>query len=157
MKKELNKRQSERIRRFASRGLFESTDKNARIKWAETDQDFGQAFELLYDRYLKLGYIQESKSFPLHYNIYNLLPDTQKAVLKKNGAVMSTVDIVMDNEQFGLPMDGIYHTELEDLRGQGRKLCEVGSLACAQEAKLAKHIHAAFSCCFLACTQKRHQ
>ena len=130
----LNKKQEERIRRFASKGLFESTDSDATIKWAETDQDFEQAFKLLYNRYLQLNYIQESKSFPLHYNKYNLLPSTKTAIMKKDGAVVSTADIVMDSEQHKLPMDKIYHTELEELRGQGHKLCEVGSLACSNEA-----------------------
>lgn len=130
----MNKKQGDRIRRFASRGLFEPTDKNATIKWAETDQEFEQAFKLLYNRYLQLNYIEESKSFPLHYNTYNLLPDTKTAVMKKDGAVVSTVDIVMDSEQHKLPMGEIYDEELNELRARGRKLCEVGSLACSHDA-----------------------
>ena len=134
MKKDLRKRRAERIRRFASKGLFESTHNNATIKWAETDQDFKQAYSLLYDRYLESNYIKASKSFPFHYNVYNLLPDTKTAILKKIGGVVSTVDIVMESEEYGMPLDQIYHSELDELWGQGRKLCEVGSLACSKEA-----------------------
>lgn len=134
MNKRLRRGRGERIRRFASKGLFESTAKNATIKWAETDQEFKQAYKLLYDRYLESNYIKESKSFPFHYNVFNLLPETKTAILKKNRAVVSTVDIVMDRDEYGLPMDQIYYSELDELRRQGRKLCEVGSLACSSDA-----------------------
>jgi hypothetical protein len=130
----LCERQSNRIRRFASRGLFGPIEKTAIIKWAENDVDFLHSFNLLYERYLKLNYIQERKSFPYYYNTHSLLPQTKKAIFVRNNVVFSTVDIVKDTKSFGLPMDEIYHDELNDLRAQGRKLCEVGSLACSHDA-----------------------
>lgn len=125
----LSERQSNRIRRFASRGLFGPIERAASVKWAESDQDFLQSFSLLYERYLELDYIKERKSFPFHCNAHSLLPKTKKAILVRSNAVISTVDIVKDTKSGGLPMDEIYNDELNYLRAQGRKLCEVGSLA----------------------------
>jgi len=125
----LPERKRNRIRRFASRGLFGPIERAAIVKWAESDQDFLQSFNLLYERYLKLDYIKESKSFPFHCNAHSLLPKTKKAIFVRKNAVISTLDIVQDTKSGGLPMDEIYNDELKSLRAQGRKLCEVGSLA----------------------------
>lgn len=125
----LSERKSKRIRRFASRGLFGPIERAAIVKWAERDQDFLQSFNLLYERYLELDYIKERKSFPFHCNAQSLLPKTKKAILVRSNNVISTLDIVKDTKSGGLPMDEIYNDELNCLRAQGRKLCEVGSLA----------------------------
>lgn len=125
----LSERKRNRIRRFASRGLFGPIERAAIVKWAESDQEFLQSFNLLYERYLKLDYIKENKSFPFHCNAHSLLPKTKKAIFVRNNAVISTLDIVKDTKSGGLPMDQIYNDELNYLRAQGRKLCEVGSLA----------------------------
>ena len=77
----LSEGQSNRIRRFASRGLFRPIERTAIVKWAESDQDFLQSFNLLYERYLELDYIKERKSFPFHCNAHILLPKRKKPFL----------------------------------------------------------------------------
>ena len=134
MRTKRRKTQSERIRRFAAKGLFGPVDKSTTVKWAETDQDFLKSFNLLYERYLECNYIKECESFPFHYNCYNLLEKTKKVILEKKAGILSTVDIVMDNTPLGLPMDAIYKEELDALRNEGRRICEVGSLACSRDA-----------------------
>lgn len=125
----LSERKSKRIRRFASRGLFGPIERGSFVKWAERDNEFLQSFHLLYERYLELDYIKKRESFPFHCNAQSLLPKTKKAILVRNKAVISTLDIVKDTKSGGLPMDGIYNDELNHLRDQGRKLSEVGMLA----------------------------
>lgn len=130
----LSDRKSKRIRRFASKGLFGPIERDAIVKWAERDQEFLQSFNLLYKRYLELDYIKERKQFPFHCNKQSLLPKTKKAILVRRNVVICTLDIVKDSRSNGLAMDAIYNDELNSLRSQGRKLCEVGSLSCSRDA-----------------------
>lgn len=134
MKNAMNKRQTERMRRFASKGLFDDTDHQA-IKWAETQDELEQAFSLVYKEYLELGYIQEPNPSHMFFNIHNLLPNSATSVMKYGREVLSTISIVIDNKHFGLPLDALYHLELSRLRRQGRRLCEVCALATSQKAR----------------------
>jgi hypothetical protein len=99
------------------------------IKWAETTDELEQAFRLVYDEYLRLGYIQEPNPSHIYFNIYNLLPTSATLVMKCGETVISTLSRVRDDEHFGLPMNSIYREELDGLRDQGRRLCEFCSLA----------------------------
>jgi hypothetical protein len=136
MEKEIGRKRTKRIRKLAAKGLFGATDANAEIKWADTDNEYIQSFRLLYDRYVSLDYIKPSKSFPLYYNIFSLLPNTKKVVMKMDGRVVSTVDIIMDHEKYKLPMHVLYSYEIEALREQGRRVCEIGALACLKGESL---------------------
>lgn len=99
------------------------------IKWAETTGELEGAFRLVYDEYIKLGYIQDPIPTHIFFNIYNLLPNSAALVIKCGDMVVSTLSRVRDDEHFGLPMDAVYHDELDGLREQGRRLCEFCALA----------------------------
>lgn len=110
------------------RGLLEGIS-HPIIKWAETTDELEKAFQLVYEEYLKLGYIQEPNHSKIFFNIHNLLPNSATLVMKCGENVISTLSRVRDDEHFGLPMDAVYRNELDRLREQGRQVCEFCALA----------------------------
>lgn len=132
MKKIFNKMSSRMRRAFFLKGMLHLIH-GASMKWADTTQELERSFRLVYDEYLKLGYIKEPNSSNIFFNIYSLLPNSDTMVMKSNDEVISTLSMVRDDEHFGLPMDEVYHDDLNKLRKQGRKLCEFCSLASSGE------------------------
>lgn len=111
------------VLRFDCKGI-----KSPSINWAETPEELEQAFSLVHDEYLKLGYISRPVASGMYYCIHNLLPDTVTLVVKSDSAVVATLTQVQDTSEYGLPMDAIYESELNGLRRKGRKLAELCAL-----------------------------
>lgn len=95
---------------------------------ADTGGELLQAFGLLYREYLHAGYVGESSS-ELLFTRHHLLPETTVFVARAEDRVLSTATVVPDSAEFGLPMDDLYASELTALRGQGRRVLEICSLA----------------------------
>ena len=104
------------------------------IKFAETKDEFQQAFELVYKVYLDKGFIPPNPA-EMHYGIHSLLPDTAVFVAKSGLEVVSTMTEIFDSHEFGLPMDSIYKEEVDRLRDKGNKIVEVSSLATPRDAR----------------------
>ena len=98
------------------------------IKWAETHQELEQAFTLVHDEYLKLGYINKPDSSGMFFGLHNLLPDTVTLLVKSDSKVVASLTQVPDTREYGLPMDSIFRTELNKLRRKGRKIAELCAL-----------------------------
>ena len=109
------------------RGITERMDHPV-LKWVETQNELEKAFSLVHEEYLRAGYIQET-SPRVYFNIHNLLPNSSTLVIKNNSNIIATLSMVTDGNEFGLPMDALYAPELESLRSQGRKVCELCTLA----------------------------
>ncbi len=90
---------------------------------AESESDKKEALNLLYKEYLNQGYIHEGEP-PIGKEFYvcNVI------VAKIQGKVVGTISIIEDSK-FGLPMDKIYKEEIDVLRGNSKKIAEVGRLA----------------------------
>ena len=86
-----------------------------------------QAYRLVYTSYLQRGYIEPNPT-GIRLSIFNAFPTTVTFVSVLEGTVIATVSLVADTP-VGLPMDEIYHDEVQALRDQGRKLAEVTMLA----------------------------
>ena len=102
------------------------------IKWAETREELGDAFRLVYDEYKRSGYISEEKPGNMFFYIHHLLPDTAVLLMRCKEKVISTLSLVPDSEEFGLPMDSIYREELDGLRRNDRHLMEACALATSE-------------------------
>lgn len=63
------------------------------------------------------------------FTSYHALPDTAVLVAKTAGQVVATMSLTPDNTLLGLPMENLYRVEVQELRRQGRRLVEAGSLA----------------------------
>jgi len=134
-----NNRDNIRLRRLALLNYKKENINRHNIKIAETKNELEQAFSLIYQEYLKLGYIRETQPSKLHISLYNILPETSVFVLKSSPTVISTLTQIYDNEYFGLPMDAIYQEELNALRDKGRKLVEVSALVVSRESRWCNH------------------
>ncbi len=98
------------------------------VKIAGDIDEHKQAFSLVHDTYLRMGYLSTPKPHGMLYTIHTLLPETVMFVAKSYLTVISTLTEIFDTELFGLPMDELYRKELDALRSKGRKIVEVSSL-----------------------------
>lgn len=94
---------------------------------ARSRDELAQAYRLVYEEYLKQGYIHENAS-QMRLSLHNLLPETTTFIAKVDSTVIATATVIQDSP-LGLPMDELYRDELQELRDQGRRLCEVSMLA----------------------------
>jgi hypothetical protein len=98
------------------------------VKVAATRDEFEQAFRLLARQYQARGYEGPSPKL-FRFTPYHALPDTATFVAKHDAAVVATLSLVPDTAVMGLPLEEIYGPEVARLRGEGRRLAEVTSLA----------------------------
>jgi hypothetical protein len=113
-------------RRVKSPGLAQLNAEFS-IRSSAAREDLEQAYRLVYLSFLQRDYIEENES-KLRFSIFNALPQTVTFVADLRGKIIATVTLVPDTP-IGLPMDEIYHQEVQALRDQGRKLAEVTMLA----------------------------
>jgi hypothetical protein len=86
-----------------------------------------RAYELVYLNYVQRGYIGENET-RLRFSVFNAFPETATFVAMLHDRLVATVTLV-DDTPAGLPMDEIYHEELQALRDRGRHVTEVTMLA----------------------------
>jgi hypothetical protein len=98
------------------------------VKIAGDIDEFKQAFSLVHDTYLRMGYLSTPKPHGMLFGIHTLLPQTVIFVAKSYLTVISTLTEIFDTELFGLPMDELYQKELDGLRSKGRKIVELSAL-----------------------------
>jgi len=97
------------------------------VRPAASREELEQAFRLVYQSYLDRGYIEESPH-RIRLSVFNAFPTSVTFVSVLRGTVVATISLVLDTP-VGLPMDEIYHDELQQLRSAGRRLIEVTMLA----------------------------
>ena len=130
-----DRRRTIRIKRSALlQNKLEEIDRPS-IKIAETRDELEQAFSLVYREYLKLGYIKEPNPSEMYLSICHILPETAVFIFKSYLTVICTLTQIFDSKLFGLPMDDLYHEELNALRNASRKLVELSALATPKQAR----------------------
>lgn len=100
-----------------------------------TAREMEAALSLVYENYLKRGYIKEPKACGLFATVYHVLPETTIVVVRSPEKITCTLTRILDSDLFGLPMDTLYREELNTLRCQPRKLMELSALATSEEAR----------------------
>lgn len=129
------------------------------IRVASSIEDRCRAWALVYAAYLAKGYAKPNAQ-GLWYGLHDALPNTTTFLAERRpdlreGQVegfvsaqqtqgVATLTLVFDSP-LGLPSDDLYASELDSLRSQGRRLCEIISLANmksapSMEANLTKHL-----------------
>jgi hypothetical protein len=120
------------------KGIFDNIERPI-MKWADSQEELERAFSLVYEEYLRAGYIKEPNQYRgVFFNIHNLLPKSRTLIIKCGRDVLATLSMVVDGMEFGLPMDSLYLQEMNLLREKGRKPCEVCSLAVSHKFVSAK-------------------
>lgn len=94
------------------------------FKFAETDEEFNQAFALLQECYAEIGIAE--KSLKLRATKFHTLPTSTVIIAKVNNEVVGTLTHVLDNPM-GLPIEE--HWDIDLLRQKGELLAELSSLA----------------------------
>jgi hypothetical protein len=97
------------------------------IRPALSRAELESAYELVYLNYRSREYIPPNSS-GLRFTVFNAFPSTLTFVGVVHANVISTVSLIPDTP-IGLPMDEIYHDEVQALRDSGRRLVEVTMLA----------------------------
>jgi hypothetical protein len=113
-------------------GIFDDIDQPV-IKWADSREELEKAFSLVHEEYVRSGYITKPNQHHIFFNIHNLLPNSCTLIIKCGHEVIATLSMVTDDQEFGLPMDSLYKEEVDVLRKQRRKICELCSLAASPE------------------------
>ncbi|MBA4386576.1 MAG: hypothetical protein C0404_01265 [Verrucomicrobia bacterium] len=97
------------------------------VRLANTLEERKRAWRMVFRRYLAEGYAKTDGD-GLWCGLYDALPQTTTVLVTRNGADIATVSLVFDSD-YGLPADTLYGDELDKMRRNGRRLCEISSLA----------------------------
>lgn len=98
------------------------------FRLVQTRQELEAALRLVYHEYLKRGYVKPNAR-QLKLSLHHALPTTTTFIaLRRRTQLLATLTVIEDSP-LQLPMDEIYHEELNGLRRQGRHLVEATLLA----------------------------
>ncbi|MBA4387705.1 MAG: hypothetical protein C0404_06970 [Verrucomicrobia bacterium] len=97
------------------------------VRLANTLDERKRAWRMVHRRYLAEGYAGPDGD-GLWCSLFDALPQTTTVLVTRNGADIATVSLVFDSD-YGLPADTLYKDELDTMRQNGRRLCEISSLA----------------------------
>lgn len=117
---------------FPEQMNFEELCRQVDFRVVRTRAELEKAYSLVYKEYLKKKFTKENP-YGLRFSYYNALPETTTLIaIKDNSEVIATATIISDSP-LNLPMDDIFHAELEQLRCQGKNICEITMLAVDSE------------------------
>lgn len=115
------------VGRAAGRSYRFGKNMEYEITVARSLADRKRAWALVYRMYLAKGYAAADKD-GLWYSTYDLLPQTTTFLVTRDGSDIATLTVVFDSEH-GLPSDCLYQDELDGMRSNTRRMCEIVSLA----------------------------
>ncbi|MCL2700582.1 MAG: hypothetical protein FWE88_02685 [Phycisphaerae bacterium] len=117
-----------RVARFRRAGLFSGCGSEVTIQRASDASLLRQAYALVHDVFVNQGFIS---SHPSHVRLrtYEALPEMATFVATVDGHVVAVTSVVPDSSDLGLPSDQAFNGELDILRAEGRRLCEITNLA----------------------------
>ena len=101
---------------------------NILVKFAESPDEFNQAFRLIQETYAHLGYCD--RSTPMRATKYHTLPTTKVVIILLDGKVIATITHILDNPM-GLPIENQW--SIQALREQGHLSAEISSLAISKQ------------------------
>lgn len=95
------------------------------FKLAQTKEELEGAFHILYEEYVRSGFMKPNE-IGLRITNYHALPSTSTLIAKIGDEVIATVSIIKDSA-FGLPLDAIF--DISSLRKERVRLAEISALA----------------------------
>lgn len=118
--------------RFRRAGCCLSSASGVRVERATSVEDLEEAYRLVHDAYVVEGYIYPSPS-GIRMRVFEALPEMATFVVKHDGHVVAVTSVIPDSRDLGLPSDHSFGPELNRLRRDGGKVCEITNLAVAPE------------------------
>lgn len=101
------------------------------IQVAQTGADRQRAWALVYEAYAAKGYAGNDPQ-GLWYGVHDALPETRTFLVTRGGRDVAALTLVFDSP-LGLPADTLYGDELDAMRRQGRRVCEIVSLVSVED------------------------
>jgi len=98
---------------------------------ASTREQREAAFHLVYNSYLQAG-LGEMNDYEMRVTPYHLTDCSEIFVATRQGKVIFTMTLIMDDGELGVPMESVYGDEVNRLRRQKLRLGEVSCLADCQ-------------------------
>lgn len=117
-----------RLAFFARIGLFGDKPSNVAIQRAMDLEDHWQAYRLVHDCYVARGYI-EPRPEGARVRSFEAMPEMATFVAKSDDRIVAVTGVLMDSPELGLPSEGTYGEEIDALRRQQRRVCEITNLA----------------------------
>ena len=113
-------------------GMFNPADETFAIRRAHTAADLEAAYRLVHDSFVEKGYINQQPG-GMRIRPYEMVPQTATFICehKERGEIVAVMSVVVDSLDMGLPSDHAFQDELDELRSQGRRVCEFTNLAVA--------------------------
>lgn len=121
-----------KLRMLQRSGLFGGDTKGAIIERACSAQDLRTAYRLVHDVYVSTGFIHPDPA-GIRLRLFETSPDTATFVAKIDGRVVGVLSVVADSPDFGLPSDTAFRAELDRLRSEGLRMCELTNQVVAPE------------------------
>jgi ribosomal protein S18 acetylase RimI-like enzyme len=109
-------------------GLFGGDTRGAVIERACSLEDLRAAYRLVHEVYVSTGFIHPDPS-GMRLRVFETSPDTATFVAKVDGCVVGVLSVVGDSPDLGLPSDSAFKGELDVLRSEGFRLCELTNQA----------------------------
>ncbi len=104
-------------------GPLSGKTNGAEIRQATTLEELVAAYKLTHDTFVDQGFIEPHPS-GLRLRPHEALLDTATFIAVAEGDVVGVTTAVYDTEIFGLPSDGAFQAEIDELRSQGRHVGE---------------------------------
>jgi len=117
------------------RSLPLATDASSasRVRIAASREDFEAAYRLVYRCYLERGYIAPLPN-AIFYRLSYGVPTSRTVIGESaNGKLIGTLTVVGDS-RLGLPMESLFHREIDEIRARRRRISEVSGL-CVEPAR----------------------
>ena len=138
---------SRRMKLLERMGCFGPLPAGVKIYRASTLSDLCEAYRLVYDNFLKLGYILPNSS-SMRIRLFEAMPETATFVAKANGKIVGVTSVVIDTPELGLPADKAFKPEIDNLRRKGRIICEGTNWIITPEYRRTPVMTELMRCCF---------
>lgn len=129
---EEERRSARRLARLTRGGLFGTNTLGATVEQATSFQDLQQAYRLVHDVYVEAGYIRRDTS-GIRLRMFEASPNEATFVAKVGARIVGVVSVTADLPVLGLPSDGCFKRELDELRSTGARLSEMTNQAIAAD------------------------
>ena len=106
---------------------------NISFKIANTKELLLQSYQLVYKRYVDVGFCQKNEN-QIYFGFHDLLIDTRTFVAEIDGKVIATLSVIIDNSA-GLPCEHLFKNEVNSFRDSNKKIAEISRFAVSQDFK----------------------
>ncbi len=117
-----------RLSKYQSCGMFKDDTTGAVYTRAISAEELRAAYRLVHDIFVENNYIHENSS-GLRVRPFETDVNNATFIAHISGKVVGSIGLVIDTEDLGLPSDKSFRSELDALRADGKRLCEVTNQA----------------------------